>query len=91
MNTLERYALAREYDLHDFVIMPDHLHFITTPRGALERTAQLIKGGFSFQAKRAFEWSDAVWQAGFSDHRIRDVADWELHIAYIEKCTFLEA
>ncbi|HSU20197.1 MAG TPA: hypothetical protein VLI45_10685, partial [Acidobacteriaceae bacterium] len=32
-----------------------------------------------------FEWKGDIWQAGFSDHRVRDAEDWEQHIAYIQK------
>ena len=85
LKTVQRYADAGEYQLHDFVIMIDHVHFLKTPNGALERSVQLIKGGFSFQAKRAFTWSGDIWQAGFTDHRIRDSRDFERHIAYIEQ------
>ena len=74
-----------EFQLHDYVIMPDHLHLLTTPVGPLERTAQLIKGGFSFQAKRKFEWKSEIWQRGFADHRIRDEEDFDHHIMYIQK------
>jgi putative transposase len=44
---------------------------------------QNIKGGFSFRAKRAFNWKFDIWQAGFSDHRIRDIEDWNHHISYM--------
>ena len=40
------------YLLHEFVLMPDHFHLLITPSIALERAVQLIKGGFSFQAKK---------------------------------------
>ncbi len=65
--------------------MPDHLHLLTSPHAPLERTVQLIKGGFSFSARKAFQWKADIWQAGFSDHRIRDEQDWAQHIAYIQQ------
>jgi putative transposase len=63
--------------------MPDHFHIILSPKESLERAMQKIKGGFSFRAKSAFDWKHDIWQPGFSDHRIRDAADWESHLAYI--------
>jgi len=53
----------------------------------LEKAVQLIKGGFSFQAKRALQWKFDIWQEGFSDHRIRDIEDWDRHIEYLFKNT----
>jgi putative transposase len=69
--------------LHGFVVMPDHFHVLITPQESLEKAVQYIKGGFSFQAKKAFEWRGDIWITGFSDHRIRDVEDFGTHERYI--------
>jgi putative transposase len=45
---------------------------------SLERAMQFIKGGFSYRLK-----SPPVWQASFTNHRIRDFADYENHREYI--------
>jgi putative transposase len=71
--------------LHDFVLMPDHFHVLITPGESLEKAVQFIKGGFSFQAKKAFDWKGDIWIAGFSDHRIRDDEDFEVHRRYINR------
>ena len=82
MATLTHYA-EQDFVLHAYVIMPDHLHLLITPSESLEKSVQLIKGGFSFQAKRELEWRFDIWQPGFSDHRIRDEEDWKRHLEYI--------
>lgn len=83
LSVLVRYR--KEFALHDFVVMHDHVHLLVTPNGALERPIGLVKGGYSFYAKREFSWNGEIWQPGFSDHRIRDANDWDKHIAYIRK------
>jgi putative transposase len=45
---------------------------------------QCLKGGFSFRAKREFKWLGGIWVTGFSDHRIRDEEDYEIHLKYIQ-------
>jgi putative transposase len=65
--------------------MPDHLHLLITPKESLEKAVQLIKGGFSFRAKRELEWNGEVWQSGFTDHRVRDEEDWNRHLQYIRQ------
>lgn len=80
--TINHYTGAG-YALHAYVIMPDHLHLLITPIESLEKSVQLIKGGFSFRAKRELEWAGEIWQPGFTDHRIRDEYDWQRHIEYI--------
>ena len=69
--------------LHEFVLMPDHFHLLITPLISLERAVQFIKGGFSFRAKKELGSNAEVWQRGFSDHRVRDAADYEKHVHYI--------
>lgn len=70
-----------KYLLHEFVIMPDHFHALITPADAisLERAVQFIKGGFSFRLKSSLP----VWQASFTNHRVRDDEDFERHREYI--------
>ena len=82
IETLYGYRPQR-YLIHGFVLMPDHFHLLITPAASLELAVQCLKGGFSFQAKRAFEWKGDIWVAGFADHRIRDDEDFEIHRAYI--------
>ncbi len=53
IQTLAHYRDERKYLLHEFVIMPDHVHALITPSMeiSLERAMQFIKGGFSFRLK----------------------------------------
>jgi REP element-mobilizing transposase RayT len=71
------------YRLHAYVVMPDHLHLLISPFDTIEKSVQLIKGGFSFRSKQELEWSGEIWQTGFTDHRIRDEEDWARHLDYI--------
>jgi putative transposase len=71
------------YLLHEFVLMPDHFHLLITPREALERAVQNVKGGFSFRVKKEPGSNAEISQRGFSDHRIRDWGDYQQHREYI--------
>ena len=82
LNTLYHYR-GLGYQLHAFVVMPDHFHVLITPAGSLERAVQYIKGGFSHRAKVELGSNLEVWQKGLSDHRIRDLEDCRKHVAYI--------
>jgi putative transposase len=75
------YREQRKYQLHEFVVMPDHFHALITPAPeiSLERAAQFVKGGFSFRLKSLYP----VWQASFTNHRIRDDEDFKQHREYI--------
>jgi putative transposase len=83
MEEIFQHYRGSSYHLHDYVVMPDHFHAILSPQDSIERAMQNIKGGFSFRAKRAFDWKHEIWQVGFSDHRIRDAADFDRRISYM--------
>jgi len=84
LETLHTYR-GRAYQLHEYVLMPEHFHILITPSVSLERAGQFIKGGFSFRVKKELHSSMEIWQVGFSDHRIRDVQDYRIHIDYIHR------
>jgi REP-associated tyrosine transposase len=83
MDVLDHYREQKKYVLHEFVIMPDHLRLLLTPLPeiSVERTVQLIKGGFSYRLGKAKR--GLVWQESFTNHRIRDEQDYARHAEYI--------
>jgi putative transposase len=84
IHTLYLYRAQGKFELHEFVIMPDHFHLIITPeaRIPLERAVQFIKGGYATVARRELGLSQ-VWQPKPTNHRIRDAVDYETHRDYI--------
>ena len=76
---------AGKFQLHDFVIMPDHVHLLLTVSGdsTIERVMQFIKGGFSYRLKREFGYLGEVWQRGFSELRVEDRESYVRHREYI--------
>ncbi len=60
------------FELHDFVIMPDHVHLLITVNGGMtiEKAMQLVKGRFSFRLGRELGHLGEVWQRGFSEVRV---------------------
>jgi len=84
LGTLYHYR-GTAYLLHEFVIMPGHIHVILTPLTSLEKAVQFIKGGFSYRTKKELGSNMEVWQKGFSDHRIRDAEDYLKHVSYVRE------
>ena len=85
LKTLYEYKRRGYFQLHAFVIMPEHVHLILTPSEevTLERAIQFIKGGYSRSFGLHFGLKKEVWQRGFTDHRIRDAHDFAFHREYI--------
>jgi len=85
LKTILRYRDQGCYMLHEFVVMPNHIHLILTPSGntSLERAVQLIKGGSSHEIHKERENSVKIWQEGFHDWTIRDAQDWHTKVGYI--------
>lgn len=85
VETLLHYRDQGACRVHHFVVMPDHLHALITPAEdkTLERVMQYIKGGSAHRIGEDLRLTFPVWQRGFSDHRIRDAGDYEIHARYI--------
>ncbi|MGD0632624.1 MAG: transposase [Terracidiphilus sp.] len=85
IEVLRGHVAAGQFTLHDFVIMPDHVHLLlTVEKGmSIEKAMQLIKGGFSFRLGKEFGFKGEVWQKGFSEVRVNDERSFLQHKAYI--------
>jgi putative transposase len=83
LDVLRSYRCQDRFELHAFVVMPDHLHLLLTPAPdvSLEKALQFIKGGFSFRLKSKRE----VWERGFNEVQIRDLEKFEACRRYIEE------
>ena len=87
INVLRENMRARHFTVHEFVVMPDHVHLlITVPADStIEKAVQRIKGSFSFRAGRELGFKGEIWQRGFSEMRIHDDGSFAQHRGYIEK------
>jgi putative transposase len=86
IDVLRSYVRANKFTIHDFVIMPNHVHILLTIPGSmtLEKAMQLIKGNFSLRAGRELGFRNEIWQRGFSDVRVTDEQSFRQHREYIE-------
>jgi putative transposase len=82
---LLEYRSKGNYFLHEFVLMPDHLHLLLTPAEttSLEKAMQLIKGGSSYEIHKVRGNDAQIWQSGFHESRTRDWSDYKNKVDYI--------
>ncbi len=73
------------YLLHEFVVMPNHLHLLLTPADdtSLEKAMQLIKGGSSHEIHRQRGHKMEIWQPGFHESTVRNADDFQARRSYI--------
>jgi putative transposase len=83
IDVLRDYRGQGKFLLHEFVVMPDHIHLLLTPAPgiSLERAVQFIKGGYSYRLRKNENIN--VWQESFTNHRIVDSEDYRRHGEYI--------
>jgi putative transposase len=79
------YRDQKKYRLHEFVLIPNHFHLLITPELSLERSLQLVKGGFSFRAKKELGFGGEIWEKSFYDRRVRDVEEYFAYRHYIRQ------
>jgi len=85
IDVLRSYVAAKKFKVHDFVVMPDHVHLLVTVSGemSIEKAVQFIKGGFSYRLKKEAGYAGEVWQKGFSEVRVNDEESFAKHREYI--------
>jgi putative transposase len=72
------------FELHGFVVMPDHIHVLITPAidQSTSKCIQYIKGGYSFAVRQ--QSPGEIWHSGYHEHRIRDFQDFNNQLLYIQ-------
>ena len=85
IDVLRSLVAEQAFQLHDFVVMPDHLHLLLTVRDGMtvEKAMQLVKGRFSFRMGRELGLKGEVWQRGFSEVQVLGSRSFNEHRAYI--------
>ena len=72
IDVMKHYREQKKYVLHDFVIMPDHLHLLVEGRHANSDFLNFMKT-FKLRSTRSFAQSSGslLWQKKFFDHILR--------------------
>jgi putative transposase len=85
IDVLRSFVAERRFQLHDFVIMPDHVHLLVEVCGemTIEKAMQLIKGRFSHRLSHEIDYKGEVWQRGFTEEQVLNKETFEAHRAYI--------
>jgi REP element-mobilizing transposase RayT len=77
--------VMKHYELHAFVVMPNHIHLLIAPLIALPKLMRSLKG---ITAKRANELlgltGQPFWQEESYDHLVRNEQEFKKILAYIE-------
>jgi putative transposase len=87
IEVLRTYMAAGKFQIHDFVIMPDHIHLLLTVVGqmTIEKAMQLVKGNFSYRLKKEHGFQGEIWQRGYSEVRVNDQQSFRQHREYIRQ------
>lgn len=85
IDVLRSPVAERKFQLHDFVIMPDHVHLLIEVGNemTIEKAMQLIKGRFSHRLSHELGYKGEVWQRGFTEVQVMNKQNLEVHRAYI--------
>jgi putative transposase len=85
--TILRYRDAGKFQIHEYVVMPDHIHLLVTPSAdsSIARLMQSIKGGFSHALCESGSRLNAVWQQRYQERRVRDLDEFASFARYIRE------
>jgi len=73
------------YELHAFVIMPNHVHLLATPPVTARHWLGPLKGLTAHEANRILGRTGPFWQAESYDHPVRDRREFGPIHGYIEQ------
>ena len=73
------------YTLHAFVVMPNHVHVLATPRIAARQWLGPLKGFTAHEANLILGLKGPFWQDESYDHLVRDRQEFERIQRYIER------
>ena len=75
----------RSYDLHAWVVMPNHVHVLWEPHARLPEIMMWLKGTTARRANRILGLrGEPFWQDEFYDHWIRTEEEMSAVTAYVE-------
>jgi putative transposase len=82
---LRSLVVEHKFELHDFVVMPDHLHLLLTVHDdmTIEKAIQLVKGRYSRRLSKELGYKGEVWQRGFTEVQVMNRGSFEIHCEYI--------
>ena len=74
------------YQLHAYVVMPNHVHLLVTPRVVAARWLAPLKGFTAYRANEVLgSHGQAFWQDESYDHLVRSETQFERIRSYIEE------
>jgi putative transposase len=85
IDVLRPLATERKFELHDFVVMPDHLHLLLTVHDemTIEKAMQLVKGRFSHRLSHECGYKGEIWHRSFTEVQVVNRESLEIHREYI--------
>jgi REP-associated tyrosine transposase len=86
IDVLRSYMRAGKFKVHEWVVMPNHVHILLSvgPELSIEKAVQMMKGNFSYRAKKELGYPWEIWQKGFSEVQITTEASFIHHQEYID-------
>jgi putative transposase len=76
----------QRYHLHAFVVMPNHIHLLVTPKVLANRWLAPLKGFTAYRANALLgSHGQPFWQDESYDHLVRSDAEFDRIRAYIEQ------
>jgi REP element-mobilizing transposase RayT len=81
-----RYAadVLKYYQLHAFVVMPNHVHILITPAVVLRKITQSVKGFSARRANEVLHLTGTFWRYESYDHLVRNREEFARIQRYIE-------
>jgi putative transposase len=85
VDVLQHYRCEKTMQVHEFIVMPDHVHVMLSTTESEMMAVKRIKGCFSTRAIKEFEYRDKIWQPSFYCKWVNNVERYQAFGRYIRQ------
>ena len=85
VDVLQYYRREKKLLVHEFTVMPDHVHVLVTTAETAEMATKRMKGCFSTRAIKELGYRDKIWQPGYFEKTVREYEQYQSIATYIRQ------
>ncbi len=75
MDALMRWRHSANVSLHDYVIMPDHIHLLVTTRTDVVAAVESLQRLFAEDVARQYGYAGELWEPAFQDREVHNLEE----------------
>lgn len=85
VDVLQYYRNEKKMLVHEFTVMPNHVHVLVTTAESAEMATKRVKGCFSTRAIKELGYRGKIWQPGYFEKTVHEYEQFWSFVTYIRQ------